>query len=177
MAYKENKNSSHPQIPTEHKVRTMRPLRELILKIDIITKNKNIEVAALLDSGANGVFIDTEWAKTQRIPLKPLELVVPVYNVDGTINSAGGIAYTADLIIDFQGHREKITADVTNLGRNQMILGYTWLREHNPLIDWTKGTVKLNQCPTSCQALNAVYHSRLDETEIDHSYRVQGLGT
>jgi hypothetical protein len=56
-----------------------------------------------------------QWAKSQCIPLKPLELVVPVYNVDGTINSAGGIAYTTKLIIDYKGHREKLTADVTNL--------------------------------------------------------------
>jgi hypothetical protein len=122
-------NSSASQIPTEKKVHTLQPLRELILKINIITKNKNIAVDALLDSGANGIFIDTEWAKFPRIPLKPLELVVPVYNVDGTVNLARGIAYTTKLIIDYKGHREKLTADVTNLGRNQMIIGYTWLRD------------------------------------------------
>ena len=27
-----------------------------------------------------------------------------------------------------------------------MILGFTWLHEHNPEIDWAKGEVKMNQC-------------------------------
>jgi hypothetical protein len=116
LAFKEIKNSSAPQIPTEKKVHTLRPLHKLVLKISIITKNKNIAIDALLDSGANVIFIDTKWATSQRIPIKPLELVVPVYNVDGTINLAGGIAYTTEVIIDYKGHREKLMADVTNLG-------------------------------------------------------------
>jgi hypothetical protein len=65
LALKENKNSSASQNPIEKKVRTLRPLCELILKIDIITKTKNIAVNALLDSSANGIFIDTE-RKTHR---------------------------------------------------------------------------------------------------------------
>jgi hypothetical protein len=168
LAFKENKNSLTSQNPIEKKVRTLRPLCKLILKIDIITKNKKIVIDALLDSGANGIFIDTEWAKSQCIPLKLLELVVPVYNVDGTINSAGGVAYTTELIIDYKGHREKLTANVTNLGCNQMIIGYTWLREHNPMIDWVNGTVTLNQCPMSCKALKASYGNRAEEAEKDH---------
>jgi hypothetical protein len=47
------------------------------------------------------------------------------------------------IIIQFQDHHEKVTAEVTNLGKNQIILGYTWLLPHNPEIDWTIGTVKM----------------------------------
>ncbi|KNZ81231.1 hypothetical protein J132_02183 [Termitomyces sp. J132] len=31
-----------------------------------------------------------------------------------------------------------------------MILGFTWLHEHNPEIDWTKGEVKMSCCPRRC---------------------------
>ncbi|KNZ77264.1 hypothetical protein J132_05974 [Termitomyces sp. J132] len=31
-----------------------------------------------------------------------------------------------------------------------MILGFTWLHEHNPEIDWTKGEVKMSCCPCCC---------------------------
>jgi hypothetical protein len=168
LAFKEIKNGSAPQILTEKKVRTLRPLRKLILKIDIITKNKNIAVDTLLDSGANGIFIDTKWAKSQCIPLKPLELVVPVYNIDETINLAGGIAYTTKIIIDYKGYREKLMIDVTNRGWKQIIIRYIWLREHNSMINWVNGTVNLKQCPTSSKALKVSYGNRMEEAEKDH---------
>ncbi|KNZ76918.1 hypothetical protein J132_10865 [Termitomyces sp. J132] len=31
-----------------------------------------------------------------------------------------------------------------------MIVGFTWLCEHNPEIDWTKGEVKMSCCPCHC---------------------------
>ena len=70
-----------------------------------------------------------------------------MFNVDGTKNSAGNITHSADIIIDYQGHREKVTAEVTELGKNQVILGYTWLKKHNPDINWTNREVKMTRCP------------------------------
>ena len=70
-----------------------------------------------------------------------------MFNVDGTKNSAGNITHLADIIIDYQGHCEKVTAKVTDLGKNQVILGYTWLKKHNPDIDWTNREVKMTHCP------------------------------
>ena len=32
-----------------------------------------------------------------------------------------------------------------------MILGYTWLKCHNPEIDWETGIVNMTQCPKMCQ--------------------------
>jgi hypothetical protein len=34
---------------------------------------------------------------------------------------------------------------VTGLGRQKIILRYTWLRETNPIIDWEKGTLEWRQ--------------------------------
>ena len=78
---------------------------------------------------------------------------IPVYNVDGTRNSAGDITHCADIVIDFQGHQEKVVAEITDLGRHQMILGYTWLKHHNPNIDWETGQVKMTRCPWTCRVL------------------------
>ena len=76
-----------------------------------------------------------------------------MYNIDGTHNAAGSITHCAEIIIQFQDHWEKVTVEVTNLEKNQMILGYMWLSCHNPEIDWTTGTVKMTQCPWMCHIL------------------------
>ena len=67
--------------------------------------------------------------------------------------SAGSITHCAEIIIQFQEHCKKVTAELTDLGKNQMILSYTWLSRHNPEIDWTTGTVKMTWCPWTCHTL------------------------
>ena len=66
-----------------------------------------------------------------------------MFNVDDTKNSAGNITHSADIIIDYQDHYEKITAKVMDFGKNQVILRYLWLKKYNPDIDWTNGEVKM----------------------------------
>ena len=112
-----------------------------------------MKTKALLDSGANTIYIDKAYAQKMKLPLTPLSHPVPVYNVDGTWNAARSITHCAEIIIQFQEYREKVTAEVTNLGKNQMILGYMWLSHHNPEIDWTTGTVKMTWCPWTCHTL------------------------
>ena len=49
--------------------------------------------------------------------------------------------------------RKLHTAEVTDLGKNQMILSFMWLSHHNPEIDWTTGMVKMTQCPWTYHTL------------------------
>jgi len=36
---------------------------------------------------------------------------------------------------------------VSGLGKQSLILGYNWLKDHNPKIDWEKGEVEMTRCP------------------------------
>ena len=67
--------------------------------------------------------------------------------------------HLTDIIIDNQGHYEKVTAEIMDLGTNQVILGYMWLKKHNPDIDWTNGEVKMTHCPHSCYLLHESQYS------------------
>jgi predicted aspartyl protease len=82
-----------------------------------------MKMKALLDSGANGIYVDKAYAQKMKLPLTLLANPIPVYNVDGTRNTTRSITHCAEIIIQFQDHRERVTAEVTNLGKNQMILG------------------------------------------------------
>ena len=77
-----------------------------------------------------------------------------MFNVDGTKNSAGNITRLADIIIDYQGHHEKVTAEVMDFGKNQVILRNSWLKKHNSDIDWTNREVKMICCARSCYLLH-----------------------
>jgi hypothetical protein len=98
---------------------------------------------ALMD--CSGCFIDIEWAKLNNIPMHPLTKLIPVYNVDGTANDA--ITDIADVVLCYKNHSEQTQLAVTHLGKQSLILGYNWLRNHNPEINWQTKDVKMSRCP------------------------------
>ncbi|KAG5721207.1 hypothetical protein E4T56_gene20017 [Termitomyces sp. T112] len=64
--------------------------------------------------------------------MQPLPKPIPVYNIDGMPNKAGAINSMVDLVLHYWNHSEHAMFAVTSLGRQDMILGFTWLCEHNP---------------------------------------------
>jgi hypothetical protein len=42
---------------------------------------------------------------------------------------------------------------ITDTGKSNMIIGYNWLRKHNPEINWEKGELKFSRCPLPANAL------------------------
>ena len=74
-----------------------------------------IPTKALLDSGANIIFIDRKWVEEKGLPRQSLHHPISVYNVDRTKNSTGQITHCADVTITYQGHKEQVTMEITDL--------------------------------------------------------------
>ena len=82
----------------EEKVRKAegKTLREVTVKIGLerIDTQEGVIVEALLDSGAMGLVMSSEFAKKQGFKLKKLKRSMNVRNVDGSLNKEGPIEYT-----------------------------------------------------------------------------------
>lgn len=117
-----------------------------MMHIDLSVGNekKTVNTSALLDSGAGGVFIDSEFVKEYRMPLKEIYFPVRVFNVDGTTNKRGTITHCTWATVTINGQKARTRFLVTGLGKETVILGLPWLRKVNPKIDWEKGTIDLN---------------------------------
>jgi len=96
---------------------------------------EGVMVEALLDSGATGLVMSSEFAKKQGFKLKRLERPMNVINVDGLLNKEGPIEYTVEVNIYYQGHRERMEIDVIGKQKWTVILGIPWLAHYNPEID------------------------------------------
>ena len=72
---------------------------------------------------------------------------IPVYNVDSTPNEAGSITEVVNLILCHKNHLEQTMFAITSLGKQKLLLGHSWLQNHNPKINWAKGEVKMYRCP------------------------------
>jgi len=91
---------------------------------------------AMVDTGATGDFIDQDFVVRAKLPTCKLSQPILVYNVDGTLNEARSIREVVDMIMTYNQHSERILLVVTRLGKQSMILGFTWLDKHNPEIDF-----------------------------------------
>jgi len=89
-------------------------LREVTVKIGLerIDMQEGIMVEALLDSGATGLVMSSEFARKQEFKLKRLDRPIYVRNVDGSLNKKKPIKYTVEVNIYYQGHRERTEIDV-----------------------------------------------------------------
>ncbi|KAG5717985.1 hypothetical protein E4T56_gene1731 [Termitomyces sp. T112] len=97
-----------------------------------------------------------------------------------------------DLVLRYQDHSEQAAFAITSLEKQDMILGFTWLCEHNPEIDWTKEEARIEQRARVCEhaAVHACHAGHLPYADLDllsppplaFSYReafyedVQGVG-
>jgi hypothetical protein len=118
----------------------------LRVKIESTDTQRKHEVCALVDSRATGLFIDWEYVKSNQILTKKLSQPTLVYNVDGTANTAGAISEVAELLLRYNGHSERALFCVMGLGKQNLILGHTWLKEHNLEVDWRMGKVEMSRC-------------------------------
>jgi len=113
-------------------------------------------VKALLDSGATGSFIDRDFVQLEGINTQTLSCNIPVFNVDGSPNEAGQISEVIDVLLHYKTHSERMLLAVSRLGKQSLILGYNWLKDHNPKIDWEKGEVEMTHCPLRCESGRAL---------------------
>jgi hypothetical protein len=111
------------------------------LKISITFRNQHVTVAgwALIDSGATENFINYWTAIWWRLHTKDLWHPRKVYNVDRTENQGGIISKSCVLHV-WRGEQQVTQRFyITNLGQDHVILGYPWLQEFNPEVNWEEG--------------------------------------
>ena len=140
------------QMKGERKEKKEKWLREVTVKIGLKQEEEEegVVTEALLDSGATGLVMSKEFARRHKFKRIRLERLVYVRNVDGILNYAGPIVDTVEVEIFFRGHKERTSIDVIGGQKWSVILGMTWLRRHNPEIDWKTEEVKMTRCLDEC---------------------------
>ena len=129
-----------------------RTLREVMVKIGLerIDTQEEITVEILLDSGATGLVISSEFTRKQGFKLKKLERPMNVRNMNGSLNKEEPIEHTVEVNIYFKGYRERMEIDVIGGQKWMIILGILWLAYYNPEIDWKTGEVKMTRYLEEC---------------------------
>jgi len=124
-------------------------------------------VEVLLDCGTTGSLIDRDFVHSKGMNTQTLSHNIPGFNVDGSPNEAGQISEVMDVVLRYKTHSERMLLAVSGLGKQNLILGYDWLKDHNPKIDWEKGEVEMTHCPLRCEGERALQKEQTCQKRIE----------
>ena len=124
------------------------PVNSRHMRISILLKegkNRTKRTAAMLDSGAMGLFMHTRFVKRQGFTTHRLEHEIPLLNIDGSRNAQGAVTQFVRLQVTAGEYSEELEFLITDIGPEDVILGLPWMQRVNPLIDFKKGNVTIDE--------------------------------
>ena len=121
----------------------------LLLPVEIRTTDMGElhSVEALLDCRATRSLIDRDFVYSKEMNTQTLSHNILVFNINGFSNEAGQISEVMNIVLCYKSHSERMLLAISGLGKQNLILGYNWLKDHNPKIDWEKEEVEITHCP------------------------------
>ena len=102
---------------------------------------------ALVDSGATNNFIHPNFAKRLGLKMMPLEKPKWIYNIDNTSNKAGSITHSLELKVTTKQKDKVMRFLVTDIGHEDILLGYPWLATFEPKFEWKSTTIETTALP------------------------------
>jgi hypothetical protein len=110
------------------------------MKFYFCSKHGTAAEVALVDSGATEMFLNHNTARRLGITLRVLATPRIMNNVDGTTNQQGLIRHYYNFKLRMGDHETIQRFYIGGIGADRFILGFPWLQEFNPRINWTKRT-------------------------------------
>ena len=98
-------------------------------------------IKALVDSRATDNFIHPNFVKRMGIGQRELDKPKNIYNIDNTTNKAGQITHYLNLAVTTGGTTREMRFLISDIGREDVLLGYPWLSTYKPCFSWKHGTI------------------------------------
>ena len=141
--------------------------RSMKIPVSFRTAYARADKQILVDSGATDNFIHPRLIRRLALGTQKLERPRKIWNIDGTNNKAGRITEYVDLSIQTGKKQTKMRFLVTDLGHEDLILGYPWLATFEPKFSWADGTIDTSYLPVIVRSLN--WETRLTKTAISRT--------
>ena len=95
------------------------------------------KIIALLDLGASTCFLDEEFVKRHKIRLVWKSKPIHVEVIDGRPLLSSSVTHESEpMEVVFKDHNSHVVFNNIRTPSSLVILGLSWLEDHNPSIDW-----------------------------------------
>ena len=115
--------------------------------VSIRTRYFMADKKALVDSGATDNFIHPAFAKRLGLAMTPLDKPKRIYNIDNTSNKVGSITHSLELKVTTKGIDKVMRFLVTDIGNEDILLGYPWLATFEPAFGWKDAIIETKALP------------------------------
>jgi hypothetical protein len=105
------------------------------------------DIKALVDSGATNNFIHPNFVKRMGLGQQELDKPKNIYNIDDTTNRSGQITHYLSLAITTAGKTQEMRFLITDIGHEDVLLGYPWLSTYEPRFSWRHRTIDESNLP------------------------------
>jgi len=121
------------------------------------------DIKALVDLGATNCFMSENFVRRMKLGKRPLQKPRKIWNIDNMANQAGSITHYIDLNIQTNSIRKTIHFLITNIGNEDVVLGYPWMAAFEPQFTWRNGVIDERALPVVIRSVNP---SKIGEESI-----------
>src|SRR6266702_1257397 len=117
------------------------------IPVSIRTSNAMANIKALIDSGATDCFMSETFIRRMKLGKRPLQKLRKIWNIDNMANQAGSITHYVDLNVQTNRIQKTIRLLITNIGSEDIVLGYPWMAAFKPQFTWRNGIISKKPLP------------------------------
>src|SRR6266702_3892328 len=94
---------------------------------------------------------------------QPLQKPQKIWNIDNTENKAGLITHHVNLDVQTQNIHRMLCFLITNIGQEDIVLGYPWLSTFKPQFNWTSAVINKKALPVVIRSVHQQEHRLLPD--------------
>jgi hypothetical protein len=128
--------------------------RSMKVPVSFRTLHAMVDKDILVDSGVTDNFIHPKLLKRIGLGVQVLDRPRKIWNIDGTTNRAGQLTSFVDLEVRTGDTERKMRFLVTDLGDEDLILGYPWLATFEPQFNWRSSIIDTAHLPIIIRSLD-----------------------
>ena len=109
--------------------------------VTLQTTHKKVPIEAFLDCGATECFVSQRFIDEHRLGVRYMKTPRKIANTDGSPNAGGNLRYYADFTVTTRAQSHPLRFYITDIGPDNLVLGYPWFKAMNITPDWNNGTI------------------------------------
>ena len=102
---------------------------------------KKVANEAFLDCGANECFTSQRFIEQHQLGVRYMKTPRKIENADGSPNAGRSLHYYTDLTVTTRNQSHPLCFYITDIGPDNLVLGYPWFKATNITPNWKKGTI------------------------------------
>ena len=111
------------------------------IPVTLQTTHKKTPVEAFMDCGATECFVSQRFVDEYRLGVRYMKTPRRIENADRSPNAGGNLRYYTDLTVTTGNQSHPLRFYITDIGPNNLVLGYPWFKAMNITPNWKHGTI------------------------------------